>query len=68
MGITLDINLKWTGHIEAIKIKLQETLGVLCKTRHLLNEKALYLSSLILCLWAMFDMACCAGEEQIKNV
>ena len=43
MEIILDRNLKWSEHIETIKTKLQKTLGILYKTRHFLNEKALYL-------------------------
>ena len=33
----------WFVTIEIIKTKLQKTLGVTHRTRHLLNEKALYL-------------------------
>ena len=43
LEIILDRNFKLTEHIEAIKTKLQKTLGVLYKTRHFLNEKILYL-------------------------
>ena len=43
LGINIDRNLNWSEHIETIKTKLQKTLGVLYKTRHFLNEKALYL-------------------------
>ena len=43
LGIIIDRNLTWTYHIDTIKTKLQKTLGVLYKMRHLINEKALYL-------------------------
>ena len=43
LGINIDKNLNWSEQIETIKTKLQKTLGVLYKTRHFLNEKALYL-------------------------
>ena len=43
LKIILDRKLKWTEHIETIKIKLQKIFGVLYKTRHFINEKALYL-------------------------
>ena len=48
LRINIDRNLNWSEHIETIKTKLQKTLGVLYKTKHFLNEKALYLL-LILC-------------------
>ena len=63
LGIITDRNLKWSEHIETIKTKVQKTLGILYKTRHFLNEKALHLIFNF-----MLDMACCAGEEQIKSV
>ena len=67
MGIITDRNLTWSDYIDTVKTKLQKiTLSVLYKTRHFLNEKALWF--FILCLWAMLDMACCAGDKQIKNV
>ena len=44
LGIIIDKNLKCSKHIETIKTKWQKTMGVLYKTRHLLNEKSsLYL-------------------------
>ena len=43
LGLFIDRNLNWSEHIETIKTKLQKKLGVLYKTRHLLNKKALYL-------------------------
>ena len=50
LGIIIDRNLKLSEHIENIETKLQKTLGVLYKTRRILNEKALYLifSSLLM--------------------
>ena len=43
MGVIIDGNLKRTEHIDTLKTKLQNALGVLYKIRHFLNEKALYL-------------------------
>ena len=41
--IVIDRNLKCSEHIDNIKTKLHQTLGVLYKTRHFINEKALSL-------------------------
>ena len=51
LGINIDKNLNWSEQIETIKTKLQKTLGVLYKTRHFLNEKALYLLFNITSAW-----------------
>ena len=68
MGTIWDRNLKWSEHIETIKTKLQKkNIGCIIIIIHFLNEKVLYLIFNSL-LWAMLDMACCAGGKQIKNV
>ena len=42
LGVTIDSNLKWSEHIEALKTKLLRTIGILYKTRYYLNQNSLY--------------------------
>ena len=43
LGVTIDSNLKWSDHIEAVKTKLtKHTVGTLYKTRYFLNQNSLY--------------------------
>ena len=42
LGVTIDSNLNWYDHIEAVKTKLLKTIGILYKTRHFLNQNSLY--------------------------
>ena len=44
LGIIVDINLKWSEHIEAVQKKLQKTLGVLYKTRKIFNKKYFFIN------------------------
>ena len=38
LGFTIDSNLNWSDHIEAVKTKLSKTIGILYKTRYFLNQ------------------------------
>ena len=61
MGIFIDKN--WSENIETIKTKLQKTFGVLNKTRHFLNEKALYLIFSSLFIWNVrYGLLCCGSS------
>ena len=42
LGITLDSNLTWIPHINAISKKCSKNLGVLNKVKHFLPETAMY--------------------------
>ena len=42
LGFTIDSNLNWSDHIEAVKTKLLKTIGILYKTRYFLNQNSLY--------------------------
>ena len=42
LGVTIDSNLNWSEHIEALKTKLLKTIGILYKTRYYLNQNSLY--------------------------
>ena len=39
---SIDSNLNWSGHIEAVKTNLFKTIGILYKTRYFLNQNSLY--------------------------
>ena len=68
MGIIIDRNLTWTYHIDTIKTKLQKTLGVLYKMRHLINEKALYLIFNSLFMSNVIYSLFCWGRENKKCI
>ena len=38
LGVIIDNNLSWVEHTEMVKSKLLKAIGVLYKTRYLLNE------------------------------
>ena len=40
LGVTIDSNLNWYDHIEAVKTKLLKTIGILYKTRYFLNRNS----------------------------
>lgn len=42
LGVIIDHNLCWKPHIKYVRSKLSRTIGILCKTRHILNYKSLY--------------------------
>ena len=42
LGFTIDSNLNWSDHIDAVKTKLLKTIGILYKTRYFLNQNSLY--------------------------
>ena len=67
MGVIIDGNLKRTEHIDTLKTKLQNALGVLYKIRHFLNEKALYLTfNFLLMSNVSYGLLC--KEKAKKNV
>jgi len=39
LGVIVDDNLKWTGHIVKVKNKIASAVGVLSKIRHLIDQK-----------------------------
>ena len=40
LGFTIDSNLSFSDHIEAVKTKLLKTIGILYKTRYFLNQNS----------------------------
>jgi len=41
LGVIIDHNFSWKPHIKYVRSKLARTVGILCKTRHILNYKSL---------------------------
>ena len=42
MGVHIDCQLDWNGHIKSIKNKIAKNVSVMNRVKHLLNSHALY--------------------------
>ena len=57
LGILIDKNLKWKGHIDLIALKISKTIGMIAKLRHPFLLLSSYIS-LLFSLTSPMELAC----------
>ena len=57
LGILIDKNLKWKGHIDLITLKISKTIGMIAKLRHPFLLLSSYIS-LLFSLTSPMELAC----------